>query len=79
MNKIKLLCVLASQDGLDRVQKEYPGVEVSSDIHLSIPSAHWATDLGVCGRPAIDTQRTDLSRIGRHGTSLLAASVYGVV
>ncbi len=31
VNKIKLLCVLASQDGLSRVHKEYPGVEVSSD------------------------------------------------
>ncbi|KAH9927157.1 armadillo/beta-catenin/plakoglobin [Epithele typhae] len=28
VDQIKLLCVLASQDGLDRVQKEHPGVEI---------------------------------------------------
>ncbi|KAI0332430.1 UDP-N-acetylglucosamine 1-carboxyvinyltransferase [Cubamyces sp. BRFM 1775] len=28
VNRIKLLCVLASQDGLNRVQSEFPGVEV---------------------------------------------------
>lgn len=28
VNKIKLLCVLASQTGLDRVRSEYPDLEV---------------------------------------------------
>ena len=28
VNKIKLLCVLASQTGLDRVRSEYPELEV---------------------------------------------------
>ncbi|KAI0751509.1 armadillo/beta-catenin/plakoglobin [Daedaleopsis nitida] len=28
VNKIKLLCILASQDGLNRVHSEYPGVEI---------------------------------------------------
>lgn len=34
VNKVKLLCVLASQDGLSRVQAEYPGVEVNVQVLL---------------------------------------------
>ncbi|OSC98661.1 UDP-N-acetylglucosamine 1-carboxyvinyltransferase [Trametes coccinea BRFM310] len=38
VNKIKLLCVLGSQDGLKRVQSEFPGVEIwvaAVDPHLT--------------------------------------------
>ncbi|KAL7282223.1 hypothetical protein ACG7TL_003692 [Trametes sanguinea] len=38
VNKIKLLCVLGSQDGLKRVQAEFPGVEIwvaAVDPHLT--------------------------------------------
>lgn len=28
VNQIKLLCILGSEDGLKRVQEEYPGLEV---------------------------------------------------
>ena len=34
-HKIKLLCVLASKDGLANVQKEYPGLEVRNTIRSS--------------------------------------------
>lgn len=37
VNKIKLLCVLASEEGLKHVQAEFPGLEVR--IHLSFGDA----------------------------------------
>ncbi|KAI0677014.1 UDP-N-acetylglucosamine 1-carboxyvinyltransferase [Trametes maxima] len=51
VNKIKLLCVLASQDGLNRVQSEFPGVEVwvaAVDAHLT-PNGLISPGLGDTG------------------------------
>ncbi|KAI0637949.1 UDP-N-acetylglucosamine 1-carboxyvinyltransferase [Trametes polyzona] len=51
INKIKLLCVLASQDGLNRVQAEFPGVEIwvaAVDPHLT-PNGLISPGLGDTG------------------------------
>ncbi|RPD66773.1 UDP-N-acetylglucosamine 1-carboxyvinyltransferase [Lentinus tigrinus ALCF2SS1-7] len=51
VNKIKLLCVLASQDGLNRVQKEFAGVEIwvsAVDPHLT-PNGLISPGLGDTG------------------------------
>ncbi|KAI0356487.1 UDP-N-acetylglucosamine 1-carboxyvinyltransferase [Trametes cingulata] len=51
VNKIKLLCVLASQDGLNRVQSEFPGVEIwvaAVDPHLT-PNGLISPGLGDTG------------------------------
>ncbi|OJT13731.1 Uracil phosphoribosyltransferase [Trametes pubescens] len=51
VNKIKLLCVLSSQDGLNRVQAEFPGVEIwvaAVDQHLT-PNGLISPGLGDTG------------------------------
>ncbi|KAI1789056.1 armadillo/beta-catenin/plakoglobin [Ganoderma leucocontextum] len=60
-NKIKLLCVLASQDGLKHVQTEYPGIEIwaaTVDPHLT-QDGLISPGLGDTGDRLYNTLRSD--------------------
>lgn len=49
VNKIKLLCVLASQDGLKHVQTQFPGVEVSGHGIHGLAHIDMDQDMGFGG------------------------------
>ena len=46
VTKIKLLCILASQDGLKRVHKEFPELEVRRGLPSRFTTSHIPPDLG---------------------------------
>ena len=64
VEKIKLLCILASQPGLTHVQAEFPGLEVSSLFSSEASTDIYTLDLGGGSRPSTNCRRFDLARFG---------------
>ncbi len=50
VNKVKLLCILASEEGLKNLSGQFPGLEVGYHIHAHTRSAfsYFGVDMGRC-------------------------------
>ena len=78
VNKIKLLCVLASQTGLNRVRSEYPDLEVRHCLSATRLVISCFEDLGVwCGSRA-NRKRSHCAWPGRH-CMYFRADLLGIV